>query len=122
MLVIDGIVFLLIGLALGRYMRRQRQPKLPKPIQPICGCKHHLSMHDKTGRCHGSVERPSRYDYAGDVTAYKFVSCACQQYIGPQPMMELIAPDELFYHDNVVRQVVQPQPVAEPQPPKLTKE
>lgn len=33
-----------------------------KPPEPVCGCTHHLSEHDKQGRCHEQVEMATAWD------------------------------------------------------------
>ena len=63
---------------------RRRRVKPPKPVQPICGCKHNVSYHDpKTSECHGRV-------YCGEG---RYEDCTCKQYSGPQPIPEFYAPE-----------------------------
>ena len=88
-------VAVIVGVLLGRFLpNRRKGPKPPKPVQPICGCTHHRAHHDPdTGACHASVKVPSRYDSAGNTTAWKYDPCACRQYSGPQPLPEFYAPE-----------------------------
>ena len=68
-----------------RFMpNRRRRPKPPKPIQPICGCGHHLAQHDaKKGTCHARISA-DKYDI-------ERMQCTCRQYSGPLPVPEFFA-------------------------------
>jgi hypothetical protein len=104
---IEGALVLLLGLVLGFLAgRRQRRPKsvAPEITQPICGCEHHLSQHDSKGRCHAQVRQAKYWNLQGRPADFRYVNCTCQQYVGPQVMMDLIAPPELLY-DGIVKQV-----------------
>lgn len=48
---------------------------------PICGCKHHFSMHAKQGKCMDKTIRGAYWD-----------SCPCMKYIGPVPVTEIWIP------------------------------
>ena len=56
--------------------------------QPVCGCKHHLSYHDKkTGQCN---------NYQPDVHVTgtgALVQCKCRQYVGPEPLVQYFSPE-----------------------------
>lgn len=93
---IEGALILLAGIAIGRVIRLRARPRAykPKVVQPICGCKHHYSMHDpKTGICSGG------FDEWGDAVNYQRVGkkdgtpCTCKVYSGPQPLPEYYAPE-----------------------------
>jgi len=88
-----GLLFF-TGFLLGRVHRPHRKIKEPKPV---CGCKHHYSMHDKeTGHCHGMSSTggtPVRDRYGnpvldryGDVQFASNVPCGCRRYAGPEPL------------------------------------
>ncbi len=91
----------------------------PKRSQPICGCGHHLALHDRrNGRCHHSAALYNeRYEVVRDgdekpvLDAFEDVQtvirrelagtsiCGCQQYIGPEPLnlfqpQVIIVPEE----------------------------
>jgi hypothetical protein len=80
----------LIGVLIGRFLpNRRKGPKPAKPVEPICGCKHHHSQHDpQTGKCHslmyveGTNSRVSHHE-----------PCTCRQYSGPVPVPEFFAPE-----------------------------
>lgn len=78
---IEGAGILLAGMAVGRFWpARRRRPKPPKPVQPVCGCGHHVSFHwEGTGRCHHNEQYLN--------------ACCCQGYTGPVPMPEYFAPE-----------------------------
>jgi len=46
--------------------------------RPICGCSHHLSFHERSGRC--------RWDH------FNRMHCTCQRYIGPEPVPTFLWP------------------------------
>jgi hypothetical protein len=72
--------------------RALRQPKVP---EAICGCEHHLSMHDpKTGACHAQVETDEEiFTHDNRFLAYKVAQCPCRHYVGPQPLAMVYAPE-----------------------------
>jgi hypothetical protein len=53
---------------------------------PVCGCTHHLSMHDpETGHCHGYAW--TEYSPPNGAPSYDLkVDCACRRYVGPEPL------------------------------------
>ncbi|WP_209310592.1 hypothetical protein [Streptomyces spiramenti] len=61
---------------------------------PVCGCGHHLAQHDRRGRCHEEVARPTGWDAQHRPTGYAPAPCTCQRYVGPQPLSQVFA-DEL---------------------------
>jgi hypothetical protein len=65
-----------LGVVLGRW---NRTPRLPKSVQPICGCRHHLSHHDPdSGVCNAQ-----QVEWVG--SSAKMMKCTCRQYVGPKP-------------------------------------
>jgi hypothetical protein len=67
-------VALLVGVTVGRWTR----PRSPKPLQPICSCKHGYGTHEDGLRCHG-VETNYRNSVA------HVDACPCRRYDGPDP-------------------------------------
>ncbi|UGY92850.1 hypothetical protein [Streptomyces gobiensis] len=65
----------------------------PEPPEPVCGCTHHLAIHDKQGMCHAVVEVPTGWDADHKPLAYEPGMCRCQQYVGPQPLSQVWAED-----------------------------
>ncbi|WP_329064494.1 hypothetical protein [Streptomyces sp. NBC_01429] len=65
-----------------------------KQPEPVCGCSHHLAVHDRQGKCHEDVEAPVEWDEEKKPLRYERRQCNCQQYIGPQPLSRIYA-DEL---------------------------
>lgn len=72
---IEGAAILLAGIVIGRFMRVRQRPKEPKPLQPICGCGHHLSYHADSKAC--SAE-DSKWDIDRG-TWYK--PCTCKRFV-----------------------------------------
>lgn len=64
-----------------------------RPPEPVCGCTHHLAKHDKQGRCHEDVEAPTAWDADRRPLQYEARPCNCQQYIGPEPLGTVFAPE-----------------------------
>lgn len=93
MSLVAGAAILTVGWLVGYLTgRRAARRRLDAPQQPICGCRHHRSMHDpKTGECYASV-RQDRWNKYGDHTGYNHVACACQQYVGPEPIQSVWVP------------------------------
>lgn len=61
--------------------RRAMEAANPKPVEPICGCEHHLSFHNrKEGICRKNVG-----------TAKHPMQCECQGYSGPEPLSQIYA-------------------------------
>ncbi|MFI1205051.1 hypothetical protein K2224_04330 [Streptomyces sp. BHT-5-2] len=65
-----------------------------RPPAPVCGCEHHLAKHDRQGGCHETVETAVAWDADKKPVRYEARQCACQQYVGPQPLSQVYA-DEL---------------------------
>lgn len=88
---IEDAALVVIGILLGRFLpgRRKGRP-LQKPLQPVCGCRHHYASHDpETGECNVSVRgRPVSYDSLGNPDL-----CLCRAYDGPVPLPEVYAPE-----------------------------
>jgi hypothetical protein len=67
-------------------------PIEPSP-EPICGCEHHLSLHDPTnGGCSGKAREGLKYTN-GRMTNWNWIPCPCKQYVGPQPLTTIYAPE-----------------------------
>ncbi|CAM5517631.1 hypothetical protein BOQ63_037840 [Streptomyces viridifaciens] len=64
-----------------------------RPPEPVCGCTHHLAKHDKQGRCHEVVETPTAWDADRRPVRYEAGQCNCQQYVGPEPLGTVYAPE-----------------------------
>lgn len=79
-----GVVIFVVGVVVGR-VRRRRPNDAPVGAAPVCGCRHHLSMHDpQTGLCHGVAWRlhtPPK----GQTFDLKD-ECPCRHYVGPEPL------------------------------------
>jgi hypothetical protein len=63
----------------------------PDPPPPVCGCTHHLALHDKEGMCHAVIEVPTGWDSDHKPLAYEPGMCRCQQYVGPLPLSQVWA-------------------------------
>lgn len=92
--IIVALICAFIFYHMGSYNGKQQAavPAAPKPVQPVCGCRHHFSFHDpKTGECHnyqeGVVERDVK---TGSTT---MIQCKCRRYVGPEPLPDLYAPE-----------------------------
>jgi hypothetical protein len=92
--VITGALILLLGTALGWLLRSlPARRKDPKPIEAVCGCKHHHALHSpETGACNGSVT-VSKYNTRGDWAGQEYHPCGCLRYSGPEPIPSLYAPE-----------------------------
>uniref|UniRef100_A0AAU3GT49 Uncharacterized protein n=1 Tax=Streptomyces sp. NBC_01401 TaxID=2903854 RepID=A0AAU3GT49_9ACTN len=74
--------------------RRQRAlVAADRPPEPVCGCTHHLAKHDKAGVCHEVVEAPTAWDADRKPLQYESRPCNCQQYVGPEPLNMVFAPE-----------------------------
>ncbi|HET9144092.1 hypothetical protein [Actinophytocola sp.] len=72
-----GAAILVLGYLFGRVGRSRRASRTGSPSY-VCGCRHHLSLHDPTtGAC-----KASDYSVAQD----RYRPCSCQQYIGERPL------------------------------------
>lgn len=83
-------------LALARAEERQAQEiaEARRPAQtpqPVCGCTHHLALHDVRGQCHELVEVPTGWDADRRPLGFEPGTCRCQQYVGPQPLSHVWA-------------------------------
>lgn len=72
-----------------RYTRESAER--PQTPQPVCGCTHHLALHDSAGHCHEVVEVPTGWDADRRPLGYEVGVCRCQQYVGPQPLSHIWA-------------------------------
>ena len=91
---IAGALILAAGILIGWILRSlpARREGL-KPIEAVCGCRHHHAMHDpETGACNATVE-VDRYNKYGDYTGKEHKPCACLRYSGPEPIPSLYAPE-----------------------------
>lgn len=61
--------------------RRKMELENPAPVQPICGCEHHVAFHNRENNtCSkniGTTKHPSQ--------------CECQGYSGPEPLSQIYA-------------------------------
>ena len=84
-------VLLLTVLLSALVVRQEIELQKLRPLrdkQPVCGCKHHLSYHDKkTGVC-------NNYEPGVEVigTGAK-ITCKCKQYVGPERLQEYFVPE-----------------------------
>ncbi len=98
---LTGGGLVVLGTLLGRFLPARKRAS--KPVRPICGCKHHFSMHDsETGQCHGLIDgggtavrdakdNPVLDAYGYVQKTYEKVQCGCRRYSGPEPLPELFA-------------------------------
>ncbi len=85
---VTGVATFLAGAGIGRLQRRKKEPP---GQEPVCGCKHHLSLHDPaTGQCHGQVETRIRPP-AGASHYTEWRPCGCRRYVGPEPLTDVRA-------------------------------
>jgi hypothetical protein len=64
-----------------------------RPPEPVCGCTHHLAKHDKQGACHEEAQAPTAWDADRKPLRYESRPCNCQQYVGPELLSTVIAPE-----------------------------
>lgn len=58
---------------------------------PVCGCEHHLSMHDPvSGNCHGQVDTLIVPPSVGR-TFREWRQCTCRRYVGPELLPDVWA-------------------------------
>jgi hypothetical protein len=74
-----------------RRLRRLEAAK--RPPEPVCGCGHHLAKHDRQGHCHETVQVPTGWDADRRPLGFAPGDCACQRYVGPQPLSQVFADD-----------------------------
>jgi hypothetical protein len=77
----------------ARHRQRLALEEANRPPEPVCGCTHHLAKHDKQGRCHEVVETPTAWDADRRPVRYEPGQCNCQQYVGPEPLGTVFAPE-----------------------------
>ncbi len=90
---LEGAIILLAGILIGIGVRSlPARRKAPKPVEAVCGCTHHHSMHDpETGECNAEVQ-VAKYN-RGQWIGYEHKPCACRRYSGPEPMPTYYAPE-----------------------------
>lgn len=81
---IEGVIIFLVGTGFGRILRLRRSGPKPKVIKPICGCGHHLALHDQDG-CHDTVDvaikwRTDSYNVT-TALAWRYEPCPCRKYV-----------------------------------------
>lgn len=86
-----GVGAMGVGVIIGRFLPSGNREVNPK--KAICGCTHHLAMHDReTTACSATVSVPV---YSGSsnntIQSYKQAPCACQHYVGPKPTGSVIS-------------------------------
>jgi hypothetical protein len=86
-----GAFILAIGVLFGRLLPERR--KGPKPVEAVCGCKHHYSKHNpETGRCNVSERgNPVKWNGRGEEVEWEWIACPCVRYTGPEPLPTYIA-------------------------------
>jgi len=91
---IEGALILLAGIIAGVILRSlPPRRQAPKPVEAVCGCTHHYSLHDpQTGACNSLVQ-VARYSSGGSWTGYDYAPCACRRYSGPEPLPQFFAPE-----------------------------
>jgi hypothetical protein len=82
---------ILAGLVIALFTRLAKadtELRKLKDKRPVCGCLHHLSYHDKkTSQCNG-------YEPGVVQAGTKLkVQCRCRQYVGPEPLANIYAPE-----------------------------
>jgi hypothetical protein len=88
-----------VGTVRREFRKREEREELrrnPPPVQPICGCQHHISYHDpKTGACNDKVKTViKRERVAGQMNStWRHDDCLCRRYVGPEPLVTFYAPD-----------------------------
>ena len=80
-----GALILFIGIVVGRLSSRLKPRAIDGEPKPICGCKHHYSMHDENGKCQFEE------DYHWHKGERRSDTCPCQRYSGPEPLPKYIA-------------------------------
>jgi len=93
-----GAVLLAVGVLAGEvHGRHAARRQRAEPSQPVCGCQHHRSMHADGGKgeCMVAVGDESVFNSRGDWIGRRPVGCACQQYVGPEPISSLWTPPVL---------------------------
>jgi hypothetical protein len=94
--VITGALILLVGLVVGYLVGVTRKPRPPKalpPPEPICGCHHHLALHDLAKKtCTGWTKHVTLYEN-GIERKWEFYPCKCKHYVGPEYLPQYVAPE-----------------------------
>lgn len=81
----------IIGVLVGRFLPNRRKGPKPAP-EPVCGCEHHHSYHDRsTGAC--GWEGTRFIGTVNGIAQYAATGCACRSYSGPVPLPEYYAPE-----------------------------
>jgi hypothetical protein len=94
---IAGGVFVAVLGVVARLMFGPHHAPEPTEPKPVCGCAHHLALHDpRTTKCHGSTKRPSRWNRRGETVGYEHVPCECRHYVGPTPVDTFFSTARLF--------------------------
>lgn len=70
-------------------------------LQPICGCTHNLSFHDReTGQCNAQNRVEVDWDDVGTPIRWGQEQCTCRRYTGPEPMITYYAPEIASSEEN----------------------
>lgn len=65
-----------------------------RPPEAVCGCTHHLAMHDRQqGRCHEETRAAVEWDTDRRPVRFELRPCNCHQYVGPEPLATVFAPE-----------------------------
>lgn len=94
---VTGAALLGAGLLVGYWRGRRARRPAPEP-KPVCGCEHHMALHDReTGVCNGAitVELWNRHN---ERAGRRQDPCPCRQYVGPEPITSVWAPPLLAGH------------------------
>ncbi|MBT2451466.1 hypothetical protein J7F03_31270 [Streptomyces sp. ISL-43] len=83
----------LLAQAEVRRLEARAKARQLDPPQPVCGCGHHFSFHDPEARsCHHQNKLETSYLFGG-ITGNELVACDCRQYVGPEPLPTVYAPE-----------------------------
>ncbi len=88
---LTGGALVAAGVLLGRALPNRRVPP-PKPPEPICSCGHALSSHRPDSRTRPCNVVTLRLIGGAEVGR---AECPCLQYIGPEPLPTVYAPEVL---------------------------
>lgn len=96
-------VFLMITVAVltgiiikfGKYIVKElKREDERRRLQPICGCTHNLSFHDReTGRCNAQDRVETDWNDVGTPIRWGQKQCSCVRYTGPEPIISYYAPE-----------------------------
>ena len=86
---VEGALILLAGILIGRFFASRRKDPDPKPVEAVCGCKHHHSMHvPETGACNAR----ERGDHAVDLGDRDLQAVADDDVLDPPEDLQAAVP------------------------------